>query len=132
MLWNADNPVDMDAWVDAFIRLQTRGSRDAEDPDWWAFERTLALVLRQDAGEDMWTFILAVLAKRPPDAVIASLAAGPLEDLIARQGKCFIDRIELAARQDPAFRELLGGVWKNRTPDDIWARVELARRGKYW
>src|SRR5690606_29755394 len=67
--------------------------------------------------EDMWRVILAVLSQKPSDGVIEVLAAGPLEDLIKDQGAKFIERIENEARADPAFRNLLGGVWKSGTPD---------------
>lgn len=79
----------------------------------------------------MWQFILAVLARRPSERVLGMLAAGPLEDLLAYAGKFYIDRVELEARRNPAFRHLLGGVWQNRTPDELWRRVE-AVRGEPW
>ncbi|WP_408951114.1 DUF6869 domain-containing protein [Lysobacter sp. Hz 25] len=47
--------------------------------------------------------------------------------MIAHFGDYFIERIERTAKSDPAFRELLHGVWKNRTPDALWQRVEIAR-----
>jgi hypothetical protein len=123
--------VDIEAWANAFVRAYSRNECPGpDDPDWWAIERSM-FVLRQDAGEELWEFILAALAKRPSQHVLAVLAAGPLEDLIAYAGKFFVDRIELAARRDPAFRHLLGGVWQNGTPANIWERIELAR-GKLW
>jgi hypothetical protein len=78
--------------------------------------------------EDVWEVILAVLSMRPSDEVISVLAAGPLEDLIESEGDVFIERIETEARKNPAFRQLLGGVWRSGTPE-IWARVEKARAG---
>ena len=78
-------------------------------------------------GEDQWSFILAVAGKSPPDRVIEILAAGPLEQLIAYAGADFIDRIEVEARRNPDFRDLLGGVWQHGTSHDIWGRVEAAR-----
>lgn len=82
-------------------------------------------------AEDTWRVILAVLSQNPSDEIIGMLAAGPLEDLIEDQGTEFIERIETEARRNPAFRHLLGGVWKSSTPD-IWARVERARAGIKW
>ncbi|MBV6836809.1 hypothetical protein KWH01_05840 [Xanthomonas campestris pv. merremiae] len=81
-------------------------------------------------SEESWATILAILAKNPPDSVIGVLAAGPLEDLIQDSGLHYIDRIELEARRNPAFRQLLGGVWRSGTPE-VWARVEAAR-GATW
>ncbi|SDZ07085.1 hypothetical protein SAMN04487939_11482 [Lysobacter sp. yr284] len=67
------------------------------------------------------------MARNPPGPVLGYLAAGPLEDMIACFGDYFIERIEDTARRDPAFRDLLHGVWKNRTPDALWERVKAAR-----
>ena len=81
-------------------------------------------------AEDCWATILEILVRNPPRQVLRVLAAGPLEDLIHHVGPEFIDRIELQARRNPAFRQLLGGVWACSTPD-VWARVE-AVRGAAW
>jgi hypothetical protein len=69
-----------------------------------------------------------VLARKPSDAVLGSLAAGPLEDLIRYRGPTFIDRIEDGARRNTAFRALFGGVWGSSTPD-VWNRVRPAATG---
>jgi hypothetical protein len=78
-----------------------------------------------------WGLILAILERDQSSRVVGMLAAGPLEDLIEYHGPQFIDRIELRARQDPAFRHLLGGVWESSSPQ-VWARVETARGNKRW
>jgi hypothetical protein len=56
------------------------------------------------------------------EEVLGVLAAGPLEDLIHDKGDDFIERIELLARRDPAFRLLLRGVWESGSPA-VWERV---------
>ncbi|HEY0505043.1 MAG TPA: hypothetical protein VGD42_16290 [Lysobacter sp.] len=123
--------MDLDAWADAYVEFHAIDrTLDAQDPLWWAVERSM-FVIRQDAADEMWQFILAVLARRPSERVLRMLAAGPLEDLLAYAGKFYIDRVELEARRNPAFRHLLGGVWQNRTPDELWRRVE-AVRGEPW
>lgn len=58
--------------------------------------------------------------------MIGILAAGPLEDLIHAWGPAFIDRIEVQAHRDLAFRHLLGGVWRSSS-EEIWKRIEVAR-----
>lgn len=105
---------ELGAWADAYVRAQPE-----------AVDRF------EDAGaEDGWRAILAVLSRSPPEAVVAQLAAGPLEDLLQRHGEAFIDRVEDEARRSVPFRHLLGGVWKAGTPA-VWARVERAR-GAAW
>ena len=59
--------------------------------------------------------------------MIAVLAAGPLEDLLAKRGEDFIDRVEELARKDPKFNDLLGGVWRNTMTDEVWQRVQAIR-----
>lgn len=121
----------LETWASAFIQLHSIEQEfDTDHPLWWAEERTFH-ALRRDCAEELWDFVLLVLGKRPNELVLSCLAAGPLEDLIAYDGKYFIDRIELLARQDPAFKHLLRGVWKNQTPPEVWSRVEQCR-GTAW
>mgnify|MGYP003401746209 CR=1 FL=1 len=79
----------------------------------------------------LWKFILATYRKPMSPRVFAILAAGPLEDLLASFGPEYIDRVETLARQDPKFKELLGGVWKNAITDDVWERLGRVR-GSTW
>ncbi|MGO1072491.1 DUF6869 domain-containing protein [Lysobacter sp. CA199] len=119
----------LDAWIDAFIKLHLEPEESRMSPDnplSWADERTIFILETVDR-ETMWQFVMGVLARNPPDAVLGYLAAGPLEDMIADFGDYFIERIERTALNNAAFRELLHGVWKNCTPDAIWQRVEIAR-----
>ncbi|HRG17327.1 MAG TPA: hypothetical protein PLB00_15120 [Pseudomonadota bacterium] len=119
---------EIDAWADAYIEGQLSPDLIKVDshPLWWA-TRKASFVLGEVDEESFWRFILRVLAKSPPDQVICVLAAGPLEELVAYDGAKFIDRIELEAKRNPAFRNLLGGVWRHDTHEDIWRRVEAAR-----
>ena len=52
------------------------------------------------------------------------LAAGPLEDYIAKLGETVIEQVESRATTDPKFRTLLGGVWRNNMSEDVWRRVQ--------
>ncbi|WP_332457889.1 DUF6869 domain-containing protein [Xanthomonas citri] len=87
---------------------------DTDHPLCWAVERTFH-GLRRDDAKYLWDFVLFVLGARPNERVLSCLAAGPLEDLIAYDGKYFIDRIELLVLHDPAFKHLIGGVWHHLT-----------------
>jgi hypothetical protein len=78
-------------------------------------------------GEQLWEFVLAAYKRDLSDKVIAMLAAGPLEDLLAKCGVDYIDRVEELARKDPRFNYLLGGVWRNSMTDDVWQRVQAIR-----
>jgi len=104
------------------------GGREYEDA-FWAHEDLDELC--STSPDDAWEVILGVLARTPSDRALGNLAAGPLEDLLARHGPSIIERVEREARRNPAFANLLGGVWQNTMADDIWARVTAVwdRRG---
>ena len=60
------------------------------------------------------------------DQLLANLAAGPLEDLLAQHGERFIERVETLARQEPRFRFTLQMVWRNAISAPVWARLRKA------
>ena len=121
---------ELEAWASAYINASASEAPDPKDPNWWAIEKAM-LASGDCEPQELWEFILLVLARNPPNSVMEVLAAGPLEELIAIAGASYISQIEKEARRNPAFRDLLGGVWQHGTPPDVWARVERAR-GSPW
>lgn len=99
------------------------------DQHFWAFNRVWEL--SHNDPEAAWQFILAVLETDSSDRIIQNLSAGPLEDLLANHPHQAIEWVEQEAKSNPQFASLLGGVWQNVMPDDIWARVQAVwdRRG---
>ena len=97
-------------------------------------DHTMADAIIPPAGdpEAAWQAILRVLEHELSGKQIALLAAGPLESLLAWHGEQFIDRVEAEAKRNPAFADVLGGVWRHEMPEHIWKRVEKARNGKTW
>ncbi|MFL6694269.1 MAG: DUF6869 domain-containing protein [Ramlibacter sp.] len=77
-------------------------------------------------AEDCWRTIQRLLERTSDHEVLAALAAGPLQLLIADAGPRFIDQIEHEARSNPAFRQLLTFVW-DCTPIEVWAKVDAVR-----
>jgi uncharacterized protein DUF6869 len=63
----------------------------------------------------------------PSDQHFQVLAAGPLEDLLVYSGNVCVDQVELAARQIPAFRLLLNGVWSPSIKPDVLAQLAKYR-----
>jgi hypothetical protein len=55
---------------------------------------------------------LAEVADGDPE-LLGCVGAGPLEDLVSHSGhgERFLDDVEAAARQSPAFRQAITGVW---------------------
>lgn len=88
----------------------------------WALEKLIELC--EVDPERGFETIEEILKLNSTDAVLARVAAGPMEDLLVRHGRRFIERIEQLAVVDATFRKMLGAVWKNNIPDDIWDRVK--------
>jgi len=124
------NEESINKWADAYIQAQLASNLNTDNPQWWAFEKFIQVGTEKLSSKDCLNTILVILEKNPPDKVMSVLATGPLEDLIDRCGEEVIDNIERLARQNPKFKNLLGGVWECSTPD-IWSRV-LACRGEVW
>jgi len=73
--------------------------------------------------EELWEFIKYTYKQDINEKVTSVLAAGPLEDLLAKCGENYIKEIETLSRQEPKFRHLLGGVWQNDMSDTLWKKV---------
>lgn len=119
--------MELNKIVDAWIASESAedGSPERES-NWWAIEKVNDWSFNRE-GEHVWQFITAAYKRDLSDKVFSSLAAGPVEDLLAKQGPQFIERVEELARKDPKFKYLLGGVWRNAMTDEVWQRVQAAR-----
>ena len=130
MVYRGDLEALAKGWIEHHRHVDT-GSDDTRDRNefFWAWEELHELVRREP--DTAWAVLLDILNRDCSPPVMANLAAGPMEDLLAHHGPEFIDRVERQARQDVKFRSMLGGVWQNAMSDDIWRRVE-AVRGRPW
>lgn len=115
--------------ADAWIAAQSFDGNSWESPGWWAVEKTYEWE-RKDP-ESLWKFIKVVNSRENIPKVVASFAAGPVEQLVAAHGEAFIDRIVEYARKDPKFNYVLGGVWKHSTEDTVWEKI-LQIRNHVW
>lgn len=95
----------VDAWI-AGAESEV-GTREYIAKRWALTNRWLAAF---SAPETAWRIILTILHREPPPRSFYILAADPLETLLCRYGPEFIDRVEMWARVDPEFKELLGAV----------------------
>ncbi|MDA9507063.1 hypothetical protein XI09_21010 [Bradyrhizobium sp. CCBAU 11386] len=111
------------AWVEQY----SRSERDQDDNLFaiMDFERDL----REDDPDRMIDLILEILKIESNPVLLSLLAAGPLEDVISVGT---IDRIEREARADARFRDLLGGVWYYRAPDELKARLDALVGESRW
>src|SRR5262245_30554165 len=102
------------AWVEQY----SKSDRDRDD-NFFAlmdFEREL----REEDPERAIDVIVEVLKIDNIPVLLSMLAAGPLEDVISLRT---IDRIEREAAANRRFRDLLGGVWYFRAPEELKARL---------
>lgn len=78
------------------------------------------------APERLWTVALEILEllRDEEELLIASIGAGPLEDLLNRHGGDYIDRIVERARQNRRFRVAASCVWPSRIDPTIWQRLQ--------
>jgi hypothetical protein len=88
----------------------------------WTDDYLINLLLNNKI-EELWRFVIQTYREDLSQEVISILAAGALEDILARKGEEYIGRVELLAANDPKFKYLLGGVWQNTMSDEIWSRV---------
>lgn len=109
------------ALAEAGIEWQLLDRKRGNDPKFWAWQRLHELVWSEP--EEAWKVIEAIRQANGSDLIIANLAAGPLEDLLATHGEQFIERVETLSRRDAQFRRLLGGVWRSSISEKVWTRL---------
>ena len=111
------------AWIEEY----SKSNRDRDDNLFalMDYEREL----REDDPDRAIDLILEVLKVETNPVLLSLLAAGPLEDVISMRT---IDRIEREAAADKRFRDLLGGVWYFRAPDELKARLDALIGDHRW
>ena len=77
-----------------------------------------------DEPDEIWKFILEVLKETNNEKVLSRLAAGPLENLLSLNPERAYEQIEMEARKNDKLRAILGGLWQNLIPDDIWKKLQ--------
>jgi hypothetical protein len=75
------------------------------------------------ADEALWPIVVAMVEDAPDEAALATVAAGPLEDLASFHGAQFGDRLVDKTRTDPRFRIAMDGIL-------AWDRVPEPYRGR--
>jgi hypothetical protein len=94
---------------------------------WFDGEHTMFDACTEEP-EAAWLAILEISQRDLTDEEKSLLAGGPLETLLAWHGSTFIDRVEKEATNNSRFNYLLGGVWRQDMPDEIWDRIQKARK----
>lgn len=76
------------------------------------------------APELAWEIIIELVERAPSDVSLSFFAAGPLEDLLSKDGPDFIDRVESRAATHERFRRAVGMLRRLGMADEVWERVQ--------
>lgn len=124
-VWSARRPAEGEA--DAQNRREDY--EESKRQGLWAVELVRDWV--QEEPEEGWRMILLLVERAADDRTLASVAAGPLEDLLRLHPYVFVDRVETEARRDAKFRRCLSGVWGwTSIPEDVQARIRRTWEGE--
>lgn len=108
-----------------FLTATQAAETPEKHPEFWTYLLVSALCEREpDLALDL---VIAALPLCDISEMVATLAAGPLEDLLSQNGAEVIDRVEEAAGQSPRFRFALSGVWPEGNKGLLWARIAAAQ-----
>jgi hypothetical protein len=111
----------------AYCEVITRFGVDSRQAEVWRWaEEELSRLVHAEPNTAL-EIIRAVISEAPNDAVLAFVAAGPLEDLLSYHGEVVIELVERFAAIDEWFRRALSGVWgENSMSPGVQARVAAA------
>lgn len=117
----------VEAWIKLHKIIEKHGGESDEAKAlFWAYEEVDSIC--GDTPERALMLINDILNSTQDKYVLANLAAGPLETLLAHHGKEVIAEVETYAKNDPRFRSLLQGVWQNLMDDQTWGRILKAAK----
>jgi len=90
----------------------------------WASRDVVDLCIK-GPWERLWQLVQAIVAlpEEPEPEALATIAAGPLEDLLANAGPDYIAAIEDLARSNARAARMLTGVWPSTIHPAVWQRV---------
>lgn len=114
-------PFDRERLIREFIEY---GEAAVGEERWgWASDRMYAIL--EGAPELAWTLIKELIARAPSEQSLRFFAAGPLEDLLSKDGELFIERVEQLAELDPKFLHAVATLRRLGMTDDVWHRVQV-------
>ncbi len=118
-------------FISEWLAYQEENLETDDSETHWTDEHLIYLSITDGGDKQLWQFVLDTYPREMSDGVLAILAAGALEDALAKNGETYIEQVEILARKDPKFKKLLGAVWQNAMSDQLWARV-CAMKGDPW
>jgi len=120
-------PIDRERIIREYIEYG-----EAEEPEWgWASDRMYSIL--ESVPELAWELVLELIDRAPSDNSLSFFAAGPLEDLLSKDGPDYIERVESRAQTSATFRRAVGMLRRLGMTDDVWARVRaIAEKAPCW
>ena len=107
----------------AWITLQTTPQHASEyNSLFWSFRQSYDLA--REEPMEAWQLILTIWSLDQSIPTKQSLSAGLIEELLCYHGEFMIQHIERQAKADRSFATLLGAVWQNTMPDNVWNRLQ--------
>ncbi|MDE1151779.1 MAG: hypothetical protein PW788_04500 [Micavibrio sp.] len=124
----------VDAWIKMSEFLEQSGDEAADgqlEPDFWAAEKLFRLA--EEDPEKAWSLMLAIRSATSDQKILAHLAASHFEDFINAHADKFIDRIEALAKEEPDFRNFIGGIWPRKDmPEELVERFKAIALKPHW
>ncbi len=105
--------MNTDKLVNSWIEYQQSNKADLE----WSNDDFIDLA--NEYPETAWECILKIIDIEPSGDILAKLAEGPFEDLLAEHGVDFLDRIESLAKDNIVLARLIKLVWVDGIPNKI-------------
>lgn len=111
--------------INDWIKLQHTSEEDSEYEVLFDAYSELDMLCSIDPNEAL-ELIVGIIHADSSDFIMANVAAGPLEDLLVRNGEKIIDNLCLLANDDENVKKSLGFVWKNKISLDVWYKIQSA------
>jgi len=93
-----------------------------DDDDLFQAVTKLERMIESDE-ERAWRVILTILKKDNSAAIMANLAAGPMEDILVQHGDVLMERVQAKFEKDPDFKKVITDVWQSGMPEDVWLKI---------
>ena len=113
---------DKEKLIHNWIEFQRTENSDLE----WANDDFIDLA--NEEPEVAWECVNRVIEIEATDTIIAKLAEGPLEDLLAEHGAKFSDRIDELSKSNLVFARLIKQVWVEEMPSEVRIKVSAVQK----
>jgi len=97
---------------------------DLDDDDITVIGGDVVLMNFLATDDFQWRFILKAFELASDASHLETMAAGPVEHLLAHHGEKWISNVESLASSNENFAWMMTGVWQNKMNDDVWGRVQ--------